>query len=97
MNTELLFNLANFAYLTGTLFLTRRVVKNRGALKDFDPYGSFINVIGLSINGVALFVLGFYTTVVISIPTILFWIIASIYSFKYLKIGKDKEKNKDDI
>lgn len=84
MTIELLFSLANISYLTGTLLLARRVIKNRSALKDFDPYGSFITVIGLSINTIALNALGFYTTIIISVPTILFWIIATIYAFKSL-------------
>lgn len=82
IDIELLFNLANFCYLIGTLLLVRRVIKNRDALKDFDPYGSFINLIGMLINGIALIGLGMYVTIIISSPTMAFWAIAAIYSFK---------------
>ena len=82
MNIELLFNLANLCYLTGTLLLIRRVIKNRNTLKDFDPYGSMTNFIGLAINAVALAGLGMYVTVIISSPTMAFWAIVAIYSFK---------------
>lgn len=82
MNIELLFNLANLCYLTGTLLLVRRVIKNRNALKDFDPYGSTINFIGMTINCFALAGLGMFITIIISLPTVVFWAIAAIYSFK---------------
>ena len=82
MNIELLFNLANLCYLTGTLLLIRRVIKNRNTLKDFDPYGSMTNFIGLAIIAVALAGLGMYVTVIISSPTMAFWAIVAIYSFK---------------
>lgn len=81
-NIELFFNLANLCYLTGTLLLIRRVIKNRNSLKDFDPYGSTTNFIGMTVNCIALAMLGMYTTIIISSPTMAFWAIAAIYSFK---------------
>lgn len=82
MNSELLFGIANLLYLAGTIFLIRRVIKNKDALKDFDPHGSLINFIGMLINVLALTGLEYYTTVMISTPTMLFWMLVSIYSFK---------------
>lgn len=88
MNIELLFSLANLFYLVGTVFLTIRLVKNRDMLKDFDPYGSIINFTGMVINVLALIGLGYYITVMISMPTMIFWLIASIYSFKNRNVEK---------
>ena len=81
-NIELIFNLANLCYLIGTILLIRRVLKNRNNLKDFDPYGSSTNFIGMAINALALAGLGMYTTIIISSPTMAFWAIAALYSFK---------------
>jgi hypothetical protein len=81
-NIELFFNLANICYLIGTILLIRRVIKNRNALKDFDSYGSILNFIGMTINCIALAGLGMYVTIIISSPTMIFWAIAAIYSFK---------------
>jgi hypothetical protein len=81
-NIELFFNLANICYLIGTLLLIRRVIKNRNYLKDFDPNGSAMNFIGMTINALALAGLGMYTTVIISSPTMAFWALVAIYSFK---------------
>ena len=82
MNIELLFSTANLLYLFGTIFLIRRVIKNRSILKDFDPFGSLINFIGMLVNILALMSLGYYITTIISIPTMIFWMLVSIYSFK---------------
>ena len=89
MGAELFFNIANLFYLIGTLLLIRRVIKNRNSLKDFDSCGSTINFIGMTVNCIALAVLGMYITIVISSPTMAFWAIVAIYSFKNnLKIDK---------
>ena len=90
MNMELLFNLANLFYLAGTFLLARKVIKNREALKDFDPYGSAINFFGMTIMAFAYIGLMSYTAAIISIPTLLFWAVAAIYSFKNRKIENDK-------
>lgn len=82
LDTGLLFSLANISYLIGTIFLVRRVIKNRDALDDFDFRGSSINVIGMTINVVALVELQSYAAAVISLPTMAFWAITAIYSFK---------------
>ena len=82
LSVELLFSLANISYLIGTIFLTRRVIKNRNALDDFDFRGSSINVVGMTINVVALIELQSYAAAVISLPTMVFWTITAMYSFK---------------
>lgn len=82
MNVGLLFSLANSFYLIGTFFLTRKVIKNRNALNDFDFYGSLINFVGMLINVVALIGTGSYMAVIISIPTVAFWAIVAVYSYK---------------
>ena len=82
MNTELLFSLANLFYLAGTILLARKVIKNRDALKDFDLYGSSINVVGMIVMALALLDLRSYVAAIISLPTMLFWAIAAVYSFK---------------
>lgn len=85
LNVEILFNLANFAYLIGTILLTKRIIRNRNALKDFDSYGSMINTIGITINIIALIGLNYYITVIVLLPTLIFWGIVSIYSFRNRK------------
>lgn len=86
MNTELLFSLANLFYLVGTILLARKVIKNREALKDFDSYGSAINFFGMTIMASALIELKSYAAAVISIPTLIFWAVAAVYSFKNRKV-----------
>lgn len=81
-NIELFFNLANICYLIGTILLTRRVIKHRSILKDFDAHGSALNFIGMTVNCIAFVALGMYMTIIISFPTLIFWAIVAIYSFK---------------
>jgi len=82
MNTDLLFALANFLYLSGTIFLIKRLFKNRNSLKDFDFYGSLINAMGMGITAYAFIEIKSYIAAIVSIPTMLFWVTAAVFSFK---------------
>lgn len=92
MNNELLFSLANLFYLSGTILLSRKVIKNRNTLKDFDLYGSTTNFVGMIVSVFALVELKSYIATIISLPTVLFWAIVAIYSFKNGRMKKEKEK-----
>ncbi len=70
--------------------LARRVLKNRGSIKDYDPFGSIINFIGMTISGVAFYLSGLGTTVLLILPTWAFWSIAFIYSYKYYRDNQQK-------
>ncbi len=82
MSTDLLFALANMLYLFGTIFLIKRLIKNRNSINDFDFYGSSINFIGMAVTAFAFIGIKSYIAVVISIPTMLFWMMAAVFSFK---------------
>lgn len=82
MSIDLLFALANFMYLFGTIFLIKRLIKNRNSINDFDFYGSLINVMGMGITAYAFIEIKSYIAAIISIPTMLFWAMAALYSFK---------------
>jgi len=91
MEAALLLSLANLFYLVGTLFLTRKVIKNRNALNDFDFYGSLINVAGMLITAYAFIMMEWYSAAIISLPTMVFWAIAAIYSFKNRRVKNEKK------
>ncbi len=88
MEAGTLFSLANFLYLIGTVLLTRRLISNRDALKDFDFYGSLINMSGMLVAASALITMESYMAMIISIPTLIFWTMASMYSFKNRNMKK---------
>jgi len=91
---ETLFILANAAFLGGTLMLARRVFKNRGAIKDYDPTGSLINFIGMTLSGIAFYLSGMGATVLIIIlPTLIFWGMAAIFSYKHQLKSKNIDLN----
>jgi len=80
---ETLFILANTMFLGGTLMLARRVFKNRGAIKDYDPIGSLINFGGMTLSGIAFYLSGMGATVLIILPTLIFWGMAFVFSYRY--------------
>ena len=87
---EILFILANAMFLGGTLMLARRVFKNRSAIKDYDPIGSLINFIGMMLSGIAFFLSGMGTTVLLILPTLIFWGMAFVFSYKYHRDNQRK-------
>lgn len=87
---ETLFILANAMFLGGTLMLARRVFKNRGSIKDYDPIGSLINFIGMTVSGIAFFLSGMYTTVLLILPTLIFWGMAFVFSYRYHRDNQRK-------
>jgi hypothetical protein len=90
MSTGLLFSLANLFYFAGTILLARKAIKNRDTLKDFDLYGSAINFVGMVVSMFALVEITSYTAAIISLPTVLFWAIVTVYSYKNRRTGNDK-------
>lgn len=90
MNPDLLLSLANSFYLFGTILLIRKLIKNRNSLKDFDCAGSIVNFIGMIISATAFIEIGSYIAAMISVPTMLFWAMAAIYSFRNIN-----DKNSD--
>lgn len=90
MNTDILFSLASLFYLTGTILLARKVIKNRDTLKDFDLYGSTNNFVGMIVSMSALIEIKSYTAAIISLPTALFWATVAVYSYKNGRTKNDK-------
>lgn len=90
MDAGLLFSLASLLYLAGTILLARKVIKNRDALKDFDYYGSALNATGMTASVIALIGLKLYVATILSMPTLIFWMMAAVYSFKNRRLRNGK-------
>ncbi len=82
MNAELYMTLANIVFLCGTSFLFIKIVKNRNSIKDFDKSGSFLTFVGMCFASLSMFELKMFTAILFSIPTLLFWLFAFIFSVK---------------
>jgi len=82
MNAELYMMLANIVFLFGTTFLFLKVIKNRNSIKDFDKTGSGLTFFGMIFSTAALVDLNMWTAILISLPTIIFWLFAFIFSVK---------------
>ena len=85
MTAEISMALAQLAFLVGTSFLIVKIVKNRNSLKDFDKIGSFLTFIGMVLSTYSLYELKMYVSIWLSVPTILFWGFAVIFSIKKYK------------
>lgn len=85
MTAEITMALAQLAFLVGTSFLIVKIVKNRNSLKDFDTIGSFLTFIGMVFASYSLYELKMYVSIWLSVPTILFWGFAVIFSIKKYK------------
>jgi len=85
MNAEIYMIVANVVFLCGTSFLFLKIIKNRNSIKDFDILGSFLTFSGMIFATAALIELKMWTAIVISIPTMSFWLFAFIFSFKSRK------------
>lgn len=82
MNAETYMMLGQATFLVGTSFLIKQVLKNRNGLKDFDTIGSGLTFLGMIFTGLFLYEMKMYTSILISIPTVLFWGLAFIFSMK---------------
>ncbi len=82
MNAEFYMTLANVVFLCGTSFLFIKIIKNRDSLADFDKYGSFLTFTGMCFASLSMFELKMFTAILFSIPTLLFWLFAFIFSIK---------------
>lgn len=82
MNAEFFMTAANVVFFTGTSFLFVKVIKNRDSIKDFDITGSFLTFFGMIFSTIALVELNMWWAIVISAPTVLFWLFAFIFSWK---------------
>lgn len=92
MDGEFFFNAAYATFLVGTLLLTRTILKNRGALKDFDVYGSLLTFFGMIFSGIAVLTNGIYISFILLLPTLIFWGMAFFFSAsnKFRKVNNEK-------
>jgi hypothetical protein len=77
--------IANVVFLIGTSCLFIKILKNRNSIKDFDTFGSGITFIGMCFSGLALIELKLWISLIFMIPTLLFWLFATVFSMKKTK------------
>lgn len=82
MDSDILMNIANMLFLTGTIRLALKVIKNKSTLKDFDFSGSLLTFGGSVVMAIALFQMGVLMAFLMALPTIMFWGLAAYYSFQ---------------
>lgn len=83
MLAEFFMTIANIVFLTGTSFLFVKVLRNRNSLKDFDKRGSGLTFLGMCFSTISLYELQMWTSILFSIPTLLFWGFVFAFSMKH--------------
>jgi hypothetical protein len=82
ISLDLLSNLGMIALFIGTIPSIKTLIKERHNLKAFDIFGSIWIIIGQAIYTAYFMLLGNYITVLFSIPLVIFWVVALIYTIK---------------
>lgn len=77
---SVLLNVANFICLIGTLLQVRAVLKNHAILKGYSIPGSILTLAAVILFNIYFFSIGAYLSVVMGIPTIVFWFSAALFS-----------------
>jgi len=90
MINELL-TIGNFICLLGTVLQITAIYQNRHILKGYSPLGSFLTFISIILFQIGFLLLGNIIGVLLAIPTIIFWLMAFIYSFKRMIKHREEE------
>jgi hypothetical protein len=84
IDINILFDIANVAFLVGTILLIRAVLKNRKILNGYDPTGSFLTLFALLVCEVCYLAMGNLVSVLLSTVTIAYWVLAFAFSVRNL-------------
>ena len=84
---EYLLIVVNILFINGSIKLLHKTWKVRKTITDYDLYGSSLTFIALTINCIAFLILAMPKVVILSIPTLLLWLLISY--FTAIKSHKD--------
>jgi hypothetical protein len=80
--SEIVFNLANFLFFIGSLPLIYGVIKNRDGLRGYNFYGTFLTLSALITIDIAYVMMGYWTSLALSLTTDAYWIFAFAFVIK---------------
>lgn len=80
--SELVFNLANFIFFIGSLPLIYSVIKDRKSLRGYSLYGTFLTSLALITIDVAYVMMGYWTSLALSLTTDVYWLFAFTFVIK---------------
>jgi hypothetical protein len=79
---DIVFDIANVAFIIGSGLLIYSINKNRNILKGFQPVGSLLTLTAMSFVQYAYVIMGNWLSFFLSLPTVILWAFASIYSIR---------------
>ena len=96
MDTMQLANLAltaaSIVNFVALLLMLRAVIKNRNELRGYSVAGAFLTFASLVGFEIAYLLLGNYVSFALGLATVIFWLVAFIYSLRQRLQGTEAEK-----
>ena len=79
---ELLFDVMNTLFIVSVIPSVYRVLKHRDSLNGHSLIGAILTTAGLCLALIAYEVLGYYNSILLTLPTLLFWFLKTIFLVK---------------
>jgi len=80
-----LFVVANALYFLAGFLLIKRVWKNRNILDDYSPTGALMTFVAMGICIIAYCFMYNWASVILSIPNLILWLFATVFSIKGMR------------
>lgn len=81
MNTiDILFGISNGLFLIAAYPMIVAALKNKNSLKGFSLFGAFFTVLGMLVTIITFAYLKTYTSILLALPTLLYWSIVMYYN-----------------
>ena len=77
---EIIFGIANMLFLIASYPMIKKALENRDSLKGFSFTGSLLTVLGMIAMICGFLYLQTYTSILLAIPTLVYWIIVTWYN-----------------
>ena len=87
-------NFASVINFLALILLLHAVLKNRNGLRGYSVLGSFLTFVSICGFEVAYFLMDNLFSFILGLATVVFWLVAFIYSFKQQLSNKKNQESK---
>lgn len=81
---EIIFGVGNMLFLIASYPMISKALKNKASLKGFSFFGSLLTSLGMATMIIGFVYINVYTSAIIAIPTLLYWVIVTYYNRRML-------------
>ena len=75
MIIDILFGISNGLFLIASYPMINAAIKNKNSLRGFSLFGALFTFLGMLVTIVAFIYLGTYTSVLLALPTLVYWLL----------------------